>query len=82
MASEVIAMPGLILEAHGLKETKGSIANKRSRGTIAATFLLAALEKEEPRLRICKCHRSVVRAVGMTHGPQRRPVTVLSPFRL
>ena len=31
------------LEGHGLKETEASIANKLSRGTIAATFLLAAL---------------------------------------
>lgn len=30
-----------LLEAHGLKETEASIANKPSRGTIAATFLLA-----------------------------------------
>lgn len=37
------------LEAHGLKETEASIANKLSRGTIGATFLLAslaALDKE------------------------------------
>ena len=41
------------LEAHGLKETEASIANKLSRGTIAATFLLAtlaALEMEGVRL--------------------------------
>lgn len=31
------------LEAHGLEETEASIANKLSRGTIAATFLLATL---------------------------------------
>lgn len=31
------------LEAHGLKETEASIANKLSRGTIAATFLVATL---------------------------------------
>lgn len=31
------------LEAHGLKETKASIANKLARGTIGATFLLATL---------------------------------------
>ena len=31
------------LQAHGLKETEASIANKLSRGTIAATFLLATL---------------------------------------
>jgi hypothetical protein len=31
------------LENHGLKETEASIANKLSRGTIAATFLLATL---------------------------------------
>jgi hypothetical protein len=31
------------MEAHGLQETESSIANKLSRGTIAATFLLAAL---------------------------------------
>ena len=41
------------LEDHGLKETKASIANKLSRGTIAATFFLAtiaALEMEGLRL--------------------------------
>jgi hypothetical protein len=41
------------LEAHGLRETEASIANKLSRGTIAATFLLAtlaALELEGIRL--------------------------------
>ena len=41
------------LEAHGLKELEASIANKLSRGTIAATFLLAtlaALELEGIRL--------------------------------
>ncbi len=41
------------LETHGLKETEASIANKLSRGTIAATFLLAtlaALEMEGIRL--------------------------------
>jgi len=41
------------LENHGLKETEASIANKLSRGTIAATFLLAtlaALEMEGIRL--------------------------------
>jgi hypothetical protein len=31
------------LESHGLKESEASIANKLSRGTIAATFLLATL---------------------------------------
>lgn len=31
------------LEAHGLKETEASIANKLSRGTMAATFLLATV---------------------------------------
>ena len=31
------------LEAHGLKETEASIANKLSRGTIAATLMLATL---------------------------------------
>lgn len=31
------------LEAHGLKETEASIANKLSRGTVAATFLLATV---------------------------------------
>lgn len=35
------------LESHGLKETEASIANKLSRGTIAATFLLAALASLE-----------------------------------
>jgi hypothetical protein len=41
------------LEDHGLRETEASIANKLSRGTIAATFLLAtlaALELEGIRL--------------------------------
>lgn len=31
------------LESHGMKETEASITNKLSRGTITATFLLAAL---------------------------------------
>ncbi|HJS87438.1 MAG TPA: DUF6471 domain-containing protein [Acetobacteraceae bacterium] len=31
------------LEEHGLRETEASIANKLSRGTVAATFLLATL---------------------------------------
>ncbi len=31
------------LEEHGLRETEASIANKFSRGTIAATLFLAAL---------------------------------------
>jgi hypothetical protein len=31
------------LEAHELRETEASIADKPSRGTIAATFLLATL---------------------------------------
>lgn len=31
------------LEGHGLKETEASIANKLSRGTLPATFLLATL---------------------------------------
>lgn len=31
------------LEAHGLKETEASIANKLSRGTFAASFFLASL---------------------------------------
>lgn len=31
------------LKEHGLTETKASIANKLSRGTIGATFLLATL---------------------------------------
>ena len=41
------------LETHGLKETEASITNKLSRGTIAATFLLAtiaALELDGVRL--------------------------------
>ncbi len=41
------------LKKHGLTETKASIANKLSRGTIGATFLLAtlpALEIEGLRL--------------------------------
>jgi hypothetical protein len=32
-----------LLKKHGLKETEASIANKVSRGTFSATFLLAAL---------------------------------------
>ena len=32
---------------HGLKETEASIANKISRGTFSATFLLAALKAIE-----------------------------------
>lgn len=31
------------LKKHGLKETEASIANKVSRGTFSATFLLASL---------------------------------------
>jgi hypothetical protein len=31
------------LEAHGLQETQASLANKLSRGTIAATLLIASL---------------------------------------
>jgi hypothetical protein len=31
------------LKKHGMKETEASIANKISRGTFSATFLLAAL---------------------------------------
>jgi hypothetical protein len=31
------------LRKHGMKETEASIANKISRGTFSATFLLAAL---------------------------------------
>ena len=41
------------LKEHGLTETKASIANKLSRGTIGATFLLAtlaALEMEGMKL--------------------------------
>ena len=41
------------LKEHGLTETKASIANKLSRGTVGATFLLAtlaALEMEGMRL--------------------------------
>jgi len=41
------------LKEHGLTETKASIANKLSRGTVGATFLLAtlaALEMEGLRL--------------------------------
>jgi len=41
------------LEKHGLKETEASIANKISRGTFSATFLLAsliAIEKEQVSL--------------------------------
>ena len=35
------------LEKHGLKETEASIANKISRGTFSATFLLATLKALE-----------------------------------
>jgi hypothetical protein len=42
------------LEKHGLRETEASIANKISRGTFSATFLLAslkAIEREQLSLR-------------------------------
>jgi Domain of unknown function (DUF6471) len=32
------------LREHGLKETEGSISNKLSRGTFAATFFLATMK--------------------------------------
>jgi hypothetical protein len=35
------------LEKHGLRETEASIANKISRGTFSATFLLASLRAIE-----------------------------------
>jgi hypothetical protein len=35
------------LKKHGLKETEASIANKISRGTFSATFLLASLKALE-----------------------------------
>jgi len=35
------------LKKHGLKETEASIANKISRGTFSATFLLASLKAIE-----------------------------------
>jgi Domain of unknown function (DUF6471) len=35
------------LEKHGLQETEASIANKISRGTFSATFLLATLKAIE-----------------------------------
>ena len=35
------------LAKHGLKETEASIANKISRGTFSATFLLASLKAIE-----------------------------------
>ncbi len=41
------------LKKHGLKETEASIANKVSRGTFSATFLLAsliAIEADKVRL--------------------------------
>jgi hypothetical protein len=31
------------LKKHGMKETEASVANKMSRGTFSATFMLAAL---------------------------------------
>ncbi len=41
------------LKKHGLKETEASIANKISRGTFSATFLLASLKAiEAPSLRL------------------------------
>ncbi len=36
-----------LLAKHGLKETEASIANKISRGTFSATFLLASLKAIE-----------------------------------
>lgn len=36
-----------LLKKHGLKETEASIANKISRGTFSATFLLASLKAIE-----------------------------------
>lgn len=36
-----------LLQKHGLKETESSIANKISRGTFSATFLLASLKAIE-----------------------------------
>jgi hypothetical protein len=35
------------LKKHGMKETEASIANKISRGTFSATFLLASLKAIE-----------------------------------
>ena len=35
------------LKKHGMKETEASIANKISRGTFSATFLLASLKALE-----------------------------------
>jgi hypothetical protein len=35
------------LQKHGMKETEASIANKISRGTFSATFLLASLKAIE-----------------------------------
>jgi hypothetical protein len=35
------------LKKHGLQETEASIANKISRGTFSATFLLASLKAIE-----------------------------------
>jgi hypothetical protein len=41
------------LKKCGLKETEASIANKISRGTFSATFLLASLKAiEAPNLRL------------------------------
>jgi hypothetical protein len=41
------------LKKHGMKETEASIANKISRGTFSATFLLASLKAiEAPNLRL------------------------------
>jgi hypothetical protein len=36
-----------LLAKHGLKKTEASIANKISRGTFSATFLLASLKAIE-----------------------------------
>ena len=41
------------LAKHGLKETEASIANKISRGTFSATFLLASLKAiDAPNLKL------------------------------
>lgn len=41
------------LKKHGMKESEASIANKISRGTFSATFLLASLKAiEAPNLRL------------------------------
>jgi hypothetical protein len=51
------------LDVHGFKEIAGSIANKLSRGTFAATFLVAALAALElERVRLDDASKAIVRS--------------------